>query len=386
MLQILEVFREWGWSIEMASTAKATEFSENMGALRIPLHHIQLNHSSFDSFISALNPDAVLFDRFMTEEQFGWRVAEQCPKAIRILDTEDLHGLRAARETALKEKRLFENSDLLNGNAFREIASIWRCDLSLIISEFEMELLCTFFNVQKHLLFYLPFLVKPSEFSQNTPSYSERKHFISLGNFLHEPNVDAVKYLHSALWPNIKKQLPDAELHVYGAYTPDSIKHLHSNTFGFLVKGRAENVNEIMQKARLLLAPLRFGAGLKGKILDAALNATPCISSSIGAEGMSGEFDWPGGISDKANTFVNASVQLYTNEMDWKRASKQCALLLNKFNRDSFVSVFKTRIELLLQELNEVGRKNFTGAMLQHQQLNSSKYMSLWIEAKNKLS
>ncbi len=68
---------------------------------------IELNSSSFDDFAVELNPDVVLFDRFMIEEQFGWRIIENCPKAIRILDTEDLHCLRTARQKAFKEKQNF---------------------------------------------------------------------------------------------------------------------------------------------------------------------------------------------------------------------------------------------------------------------------------------
>lgn len=93
----------------------------------------------------------------MIEEQFGWRVIESCPKAIRVLDTEDLHCLRTARQKAFKEKRAFELPDLLSEEvAKREIASILRCDLSLIISEFEMNVLKDVLELMK-ICFYLPF-------------------------------------------------------------------------------------------------------------------------------------------------------------------------------------------------------------------------------------
>jgi hypothetical protein len=69
------------------------------------VREIALNSSSFDVFVKQLQPSIVLFDRFMIEEQFGWRVAENCPNAVRILDTEDLHCLRLARQKAYKEKR-----------------------------------------------------------------------------------------------------------------------------------------------------------------------------------------------------------------------------------------------------------------------------------------
>ena len=98
--------------------------------------------------------------RFMIEEQYGWRVMKNCPNALRILDTEDLHCLRKTRHKALKEKRVFSKNDLLKEDITkREIASILRCDLSLMISTFEMDLLQNFFKIDEKLLYHLPFLL-----------------------------------------------------------------------------------------------------------------------------------------------------------------------------------------------------------------------------------
>ena len=80
----------------------------------------------------------VIFDRFMIEEQFGWRVEKTCPQALRVLDTSDLHCLREARQTQLKQGGVL---DLYNEIALREIAAIHRSDLTLMISEYEIELM-----------------------------------------------------------------------------------------------------------------------------------------------------------------------------------------------------------------------------------------------------
>ncbi|MFT6211545.1 MAG: hypothetical protein ACJATE_002182, partial [Bacteroidia bacterium] len=169
MLQLIELFQQQGWEITFASAAAESEFAVNLSAIGVKQVSIQLNSSSFDGFVKELNPQMVLFDRFMTEEQFGWRVADNCPNALRVLDTEDLHCLRHARHQALKENREFSHSDLLNDHAKREIASIYRCDVSLIISEYEMELLKAIFKVDEVLLHYLPFML---ESINNDPSVS----------------------------------------------------------------------------------------------------------------------------------------------------------------------------------------------------------------------
>ena len=149
MMQLISFFKEKGAKITFASTAAESEFSEDLEGVDQKL--IALNCSSFDKFVSDLQPDLVLFDRFMTEEQFGWRVAEHCPNALKMLDTEDLHCLRQARRLLVLKNKPFElNNDL----AKREIASIFRCDVTLMVSEFEMELLQTYFKVPSFLLFY----------------------------------------------------------------------------------------------------------------------------------------------------------------------------------------------------------------------------------------
>ena len=103
MLQLIEQFQKQDYDITFASAAKTSDNSFDLKAINVETKAILLNDASFDTFISELDPNIVVFDRFMTEEQFGWRVAEQCPDALRILDTEDFHGLRMAREQAVKQ-------------------------------------------------------------------------------------------------------------------------------------------------------------------------------------------------------------------------------------------------------------------------------------------
>ncbi|MCG8753208.1 glycosyltransferase, partial [Tenacibaculum finnmarkense] len=139
MLQLIELFKKNNYKITFASPAQKGEKAFNLSEIGVNEASIALNSASFDGFIEELNPEIVLFDRFMMEEQFGWRVAENCPDAIRILDTEDLHFLRKTRHQQLKKGQNFSTDALLKSvDAKREIASILRCDLSLIISTYEM--------------------------------------------------------------------------------------------------------------------------------------------------------------------------------------------------------------------------------------------------------
>ncbi len=388
MLQIIEQFQLQNWEVGFASAAAESEFMVDLKSINVVTTKIELNNPSFDDFVTKINPAIVLFDRFMIEEQFGWRVAENCPDCLRILDTEDLHFLRNARLEAFKKNTIANEKDYLKSDlAKREIASIYRCDISLIISEMEMNVLTNVFKIDQKILHYIPFLL--NKISENDvvsfPTFEERNHFITIGNFRHEPNWNAVLYLKETIWPLIRKQLPKAEMHVYGSYVTAKATQLNNSKEGFLIKGRVENAKEVIKKARILLAPLRFGAGIKGKLTDAMECGTPSITTSIGAEAMHGNLDWNGIITDNPNDFAKAAVSLYTDEKKWKLAQQNgMEIIAACYNKTQFGNLFIEKIKATQNDLENHRMANFIGEMLQHQMMKSTKYMSKWIEEKNK--
>jgi len=384
MMQLLELFQEENYQITFASTASASEKTANLKVQNISVKSIKLNDASFDEFIKEQNPEVVIFDRYITEEQFGWRVSENCPDALKILDTEDLHFLRKAREEAVKNDIPVSEANLFSVTAKRELASILRCDLSLIISEYEMELLQNTFHISSEILYYLPFMV--DSISGETPPFENRQHFLAIGNLLHVPNVDSVLQL-KKLWPEIRKQLPEAELHIYGAYAPQQILQLNNPKEGFIIKGWAADVETVMKKYRVQLAPLRFGAGLKGKLLDAMRFGLPSVTTQVGAEGMCGKSAFGGRVVASNEDFINASVKLYSDESLWDEAQKNgFNCIKERFQKDLFSEAFKKHIRALSENIGMHRQKNFMGQILQHHSLQSSKYLSKWIEAKNKNS
>jgi len=386
MLQLIEMFTSHGYGITFASSASSSEKSFNLDSIGVTTQQIAINDSSFDDFVRQLNPTLVLFDRFITEEQFAWRVTQSCPKALKILDTEDLHFLRKARQQALKDATDVKDANLFTETAKREIASILRCDLSLIISEFEMKLLADTFAVSKEILYYLPFMVTKLPDSSNFPEFEQRNNFMTIGNLLHGPNVDSVLYLKKEIWPLIKKQLPQAQLYIYGNYAPQHILELHNQKQGFYIMGWADSVAHVMQKARVCLAPLRFGAGLKGKLLDAMLYGTPGVTTSIGAEGMYGDLLTPGVIADTPESFAELSVALYSDKIKWQQnAQRGVEIIKARYNGKAIAKDFMTRLDALKINLKLHRQSHFVGQILQHHSLQASKYLSKWIEEKNKV-
>ena len=388
MLQLIELFLQQNYALTFATTTQKTAKAFDLKSLNVDEVSITLNSSSFDDFVKNLNPTIVLFDRFMIEEQFGWRVTENCPNAIKILDTEDLHCLRKVREEALKKQQEFSIEKLLNSDiAKREIAAILRCDLSLIISAFEMELLETVFKIDPQILHYIPFLLNKIEKSdiKKWKPFQQRSHFTFIGNFLHTPNVDAVLLLKNKIWKGIKKQIPEAEIHIYGAYATQQILQLHNKKEGFLIKGYTNNPTNIVNNCKVVLAPLRFGAGIKGKLTEAMLCGTPSVTTKIGAEGMHANLPWNGFIEDDFTVFAQRAVELNLDKILWEQLQKNGIQIINQvYDKVIIGNQFIDRLKLLQKNIDHHRNQNFMGNLVQYQTLQSTKYMSKWIEEKNK--
>ena len=388
MLQLIAQFLERDYKITFAAAAQKNKKAIDLFPLGINEVAIELNNASFDVFVKELNPTIVLFDRFMMEEQFGWRVAENCPKALRILDTEDLHCLRKTRALCLKQQVPFSIDELLKQDITkREIAAILRCDFSLIISTFEMELLKNTFHIAENILMYLPFLFDEITESQQKKwqSFEDREHFVFIGNFFHKPNVDAVLTLKNKIWNAIRKQLPKAEIHIYGAYVNQQIQELHNKKEGFIIKGFAEDADEVVENAKVVLAPLNYGAGIKGKLTEAMLCGTPSVTTTIGVEGMAGDFPWNGFVADDFSNFALKAVELYTNKPVWEQAQLNGIDIINSiYSKEKNAPLFFSKIEDIQTNLEKHRTTNFLGSLLQHQTLQATRYMSKWIEEKNK--
>tara|TARA_A100000171_G_scaffold53048_1_gene75813 strand:- start:3375 stop:4610 length:1236 start_codon:yes stop_codon:yes gene_type:complete len=386
MLQLIDLFLEQGFAITFASTAVKSEHSAILNSLKIKEVSLKLNDASFDEFLKALQPDVVVFDRFVTEEQFGWRVAEICPNAVRILDTEDLHFLRKAREEAYKKEIPVVKADLYTETAKRELASILRCDLNLLISEIELRLLVETFKIPEGLLFYLPFLLTSNisaESKKEHCNYIERHHFIAVGNMKHAPNVASVKILKQHIWPVLKDKFSQAELHIYGAYVPQQIQEMHSPKERFLIKGWVKDISVVMQKARVQLAPIPFGAGLKGKLFEAMQHGLPTITTPVGAEGMYGQDATMEFIADTWQQFTNLAALVYKEERDWLHIQqKGYAILESRFLKNNFAERFATNISYVAKNLKCHREDHFMGQILQYKTMQATKYLSKWIEEK----
>ncbi|MFT6716261.1 MAG: glycosyltransferase involved in cell wall biosynthesis [Saprospiraceae bacterium] len=384
LMQLLHFFQKADFQVHYCSAATETEFMEDLTGEGIQTFSVKLNCDSFNEQVESLQPDVVVFDRFMMEEQYGWRVDEYCPNALKIIETIDLHCLRLARKEQLKSGGNLRDTLLNSTVAKREIAAMFRSDLSLMISEAEIKILIEYFSFPEALIFHLPFEVDLSKMNHEK-KFDEKQDFISIGNFKHEPNWDSVLHLKKVIFPLIREQLPKAKMKVYGSYPDEKAFNLTNESEGFHVLGRAEDAQEVMIEAKVCIAPLRFGAGIKGKLIDAMLSGTPNVTTTIGAEGMSGGLEWSGVIADNDQDFADAAVKLYTDKNTWYQAVQRGELILKQcFSVQEAQFTLKAKIQMLLENIQIHRQNNFTGSMLKHHTLLSTKFMSRWIQEKNK--
>jgi hypothetical protein len=390
------LFQELNYSVCFASAAQITEQSLDFEAQNIEPINIALNCDSFDDMLRRVQPDVVVFDRFLTEEQYAWRVTKTLPGCVRILDCEDLHCLREARR--LEYKQLIKESryhqfprsnipDCLFGLDItkREIAAIFRSDLSIVLSSFEENLLHLYFNIPTSSLVHVSFLGRNTV--ADTPNFADRKNFASIGSFKHEPNWDAVLTLKNHIWPLIRSQLKTSECFVYGSYLPPKAKALENKAQGFWVQGFTPDAHQTLSEHRVLLAPINFGAGIKGKLIDAMQVATPSVTTEIGAEGITTcNQSWPGMIEQEFEQFANSAITLHESEAAWQSASNLSSACLDAgFNHEEQSQILVNKIEDIQDNLNEHRNNNFIGSMLLHHSMASTQYMGQWISAKSKL-
>jgi glycosyltransferase involved in cell wall biosynthesis len=217
--------------------------------------------------------------------------------------------------------------------------------------------------------------------------FAERQQFVMIGNFRHAPNRDSVHWVHKTLWKEIREALPRAELHVYGAYPNREDMALHSPKDGFMMQGPwLGDARECLSRYRVLLAPLRFGAGIKGKVLDAWAAGTGVLASPLAAEGMVDRgADYPGAVipwGDVA-TWTRAAVRLHETEGDWVREQERgFEVLSREYDPRKMGLAFVQATEQRLGSSNV--QWNWLAELLHQQEQSAARYLSRYIELKER--
>jgi len=204
-------------------------------------------------------------------------VKQYCPKAKVIFHTIDIHFKRLRREAKLKADPEIE----LQAEKMKEVelSVISRCDLTIVVSEDDRRSVIELLPDAK--LFKLGLILKSIE----TPAaFKDRAGIVFCGGFSHSPNEDAILYFINEIMPLIEKNIPDLRLYIVGSNITERIKNLQRDNI--VVVGYVQDLSLFLSRMRISIAPLRFGAGVKGKIATAMSNGVPTVATSLAVEGM----------------------------------------------------------------------------------------------------
>lgn len=236
------------------------------------------------------------------------------PNCRLILDTLDLHFLRLSREAEL----LCDNSvsELAESAKRDELQALHDADSIWVVTQVEKDILS---GMQ------LPGRIHVVEnihrVDKDPPGLENREGIVFLGGYRHSPNVDAVKYFLNDIYPLLQEKLPDIRVTIAGSHPPYEFNSYEQKYPNVRVTGFVEDHRALLRAHRVGIAPLRYGAGMKGKIGEYLSCGLPCVTTFIGAEGMRFTHEKEVLIADRPQEFVDCIVRLYTDNSLWKSLS-----------------------------------------------------------------
>ena len=277
---------------------------------------VMYNQRNFESFLKERGwlYHICFISRPYTARKHIDLLRKHTPQCKIVYNTVDLHFLQKSREAQLKkDQSMLRKSKELKKT---EMEIIRKSDIVIAISELEAKLIQKE-EPSKRIAVIPPFRIADDK----TIPFEERKDMLFLGGFQHPPNVDSLEYLIEDILPKIKKELPGVILYVIGSNTNQKIIELCSKNTDVVLLGHIQDLDSYLRKVRMLLAPLRFGAGVKGKIIQSLAYGLPVVTTSIGSEGISNEDSDILNIANKEEIFAEKAIALYENKDLWTKMS-----------------------------------------------------------------
>jgi len=306
--------KKWGVSFipfnNYCHAGRYTEALQRIGVECLYFPYIK----SVESYLKIHGPkfDIVVLSRVKVAEQLVHLVRKYAPQAKLIFNTIDLHFLRYERELQLFGDANADNA--VTEARDTELQVVRNSDLTIVISEPEAKIIKSLEPSAR--LCVIPIL---REIPGRCGTFSERRDICFLGGFNHLPNVDAVKFFTSSIWPLVVKKLPDCRFIIAGSNVPAEIQSLESDSV--IVRGFVPNLKELFDNVRISVAPLRYGAGMKGKVVSSLSYGVPVVATTIAAEGMSLSHGDNAMITDEVDDFADWLVQVYSSEELWTKLS-----------------------------------------------------------------
>lgn len=260
-----------------------------------------------------------------------------CPQAKVIYDTVDLHYVREQRQAQIQNSP--ELAVLAENTRIRELSVAAKADFTLVVTEKERDIL-----LQENP--HLKVIAYPSsrEIYGSARGFAERKDILFIGGFRHTPNVDAMLYFTSEIFPLIKRKINGIKLYIIGGEAPELIRNLASDDI--IVTGHLPDISEHFNHCKLSVAPLRYGAGIKGKILTSMSYGVPVVATSIASEGMQLRHQVEVAIADTAYELSEMVVMLYNHQYLWHELSNNSLdFVKNRYSFERAKEVIKEMLD-----------------------------------------
>jgi len=273
---------------------------------------------------------------YSVAELYLERIRTLTPKTRIVVDSVDIHFLREQRQSTIvttAQQRDDEQNKVKELNAYRN------ADLVVVLTDVDRQALWAEAPQIKTVI--IPNIHPPVPPSHS--EYKNRRDIVFVGGFTHEPNIDAVEYFCTQIWPLVAPQLFDCRLIIAGNAPPPRVARFASERI--IVTGYVENLPALLDHSRVSIAPLRFGAGMKGKVGEALAYGVPVVATTVAAEGMGLKHGEHLLIADAPADFARNVVDLYQDGDLWGRLSMNGkALIEQKFSPSAVSEVLKSML------------------------------------------
>lgn len=274
--------------------------------------------------------DVVWVSRVDVAEKHFPDIRRYAPQAVLLFDTVDLHFLRQYRMARLTGY-LPDLKEALRRKA-QEVEIAERADCTLVVSDSERAALrqaCPGLKVE--VVSY------PHEVFGCARPFERREHILFAGGFEHAPNADAVRYFLRDILPPVRREIPEAKFFIVGSDPPPSVRRAAAATGGVSVTGYVKDLTPYFDGCKLSVAPLRFGAGIKGKVLSSLSRGVPVVASSIAAEGLPLAHGKEALIADRPQDFSRAVINLYRKRDLWQQLSDNGLQIISQYYAPAIV-------------------------------------------------
>ncbi len=279
--------------------------------------------------------DVVYLHRLANAEAYAALARTWQARARLLYCVADLHHVRLARQAAVQASA--ELADAARAVRVRELNAMRLCDAVVTHSTAEAEYLAQVTpGASVHVVPWTP-TARP----RRVP-LAARRGVAAIGSWSHEPNVDAVRWLVSDIMPRVWDAAPRVELLVVGSDWPAHVAWITDPRVRLV--GAVTSIETLLGMLRATVAPLRFGAGLKGKVLDSFACEVPCVMTPIAAEGFALEGALPGLVAEDAATLASLIVRLHEQTPFHRAAARDGLALAARFSAEAVQAAMATAI------------------------------------------